>query len=158
MPIDSPGHHGSPRARRAVGTIERAAPIELLGRVPYGRLATSIRALPFLAVARHIVSDGRILLRMHSGFGYHEACDGSVVAYGADNYNGPSSGDGELWSVQFTGPAEIAHPAPEQRQLFGAAPATVNGEPFAPAYIRVDPHFVTEHTLSFADRAQRVSR
>ncbi|PCG84144.1 hypothetical protein CIB93_20865 [Streptomyces sp. WZ.A104] len=148
MPFDS---HGSPDGPRATGTIERVEPIELLGRVPYGRLATSMRALPFLAVARHIVSDGRILLRMHSGFGYHEACDGSVVAYGADNYNHPSSGDGgDLWSVQFTGPAEIVHPCPEQRELFGAAPLTVNGEPFAPAYLRVDPHFVSEHTLDFA--------
>ncbi|WP_043199247.1 pyridoxamine 5'-phosphate oxidase family protein, partial [Streptomyces sp. NRRL WC-3725] len=87
--------------------------MELLRRVPYGRLATSMRALPFLAVARHIVSDGRILLRMHSGFGHHEACDGTVVAYGADNYNA-SCGDGgdDLWSVQFTGPAEIVHPRP----------------------------------------------
>ncbi|MFJ2148298.1 pyridoxamine 5'-phosphate oxidase family protein [Streptomyces microflavus] len=130
------------------------SPIELLGRVPYGRLATSMRALPFLAVARHIVSDGRILLRMHSGFGYHEACDGSVVAYGADNYNAASSGDGgepcdDLWSVQFTGPAEIVHPCPEQAELFGAAPVSANGEPFAPAYLRVDPHFATEHTLDF---------
>ncbi|MEW1612148.1 MULTISPECIES: pyridoxamine 5'-phosphate oxidase family protein [unclassified Streptomyces] len=126
------------------------APIELLRRVPYGRLATSMRALPFLAVARHIVSDGRILLRMHSGFGYHEACDGSVVAYGADNYNAASPGDGgDLWSVQFTGPAEIVHPCPGQAELFGAPPTHADGEPFDAAYLRVDPHFVTEHTLDF---------
>ncbi|MFD3736996.1 hypothetical protein AMK21_06305 [Streptomyces sp. CB00316] len=124
--------------------------MELLRRVPYGRLATSMRALPFLAVARHVVSDGRILLRMHSGFGYHEACDGSVVTYGADNYNAVSADEGDsLWSVQFTGPAEIVHPCPEQEELFGAAPVRANGEPFAPAYLRVDPHFVTEHTLGF---------
>lgn len=136
--------------RVPTGTIERTEPIELLHRVPYGRLATSMRALPFLTVARHIVCDGRILLRMHSGFGHHEACDGSVVAYGADNYNGAASGDdGDLWSVQFTGPAEIVHPCPEQERLFGAAPLSVNGESFAPAYLRVDPHFVTEHTQIF---------
>ncbi|GAB2928671.1 MULTISPECIES: pyridoxamine 5'-phosphate oxidase family protein [unclassified Streptomyces] len=150
MSFDS---HGSPRERRAVGTIERTAaagPLDLLGRVPYGRLATSMRALPFLTVARHIVSDGRILLRMHRGFGHHEACDGSVVAYGADNYNGAASGDGgNLWSVQFTGPAEVVRLRPEQEELFGAAPVSVNGEPYAPAYLRVDPHFVTEHRLDF---------
>ncbi|RPK94156.1 pyridoxamine 5'-phosphate oxidase family protein [Streptomyces sp. ADI98-10] len=136
--------------RAATATGERTEPIELLGRVPYGRLATSMRALPFLAVARHIVSDGRILLRMHSGFGHHEACNGSVVAYGADNYDDAASGDGgSLWSVQFTGPAEIVHLCPEQEELFGAAPVSVDGEPYAPAYLRVDPHFVTEHTLAF---------
>ncbi|WP_405432108.1 pyridoxamine 5'-phosphate oxidase family protein [Streptomyces anulatus] len=142
--------------RAPTGTIERTEPIrrvepiELLRRVPYGRLATSMRALPFLTVARHIVCDGHILLRMHSGFGHHEACDGSVVAYGADNFNDTASGDGgDLWSVQFTGPAEIVHPCPEQKRLFGVAPVSVNGERFAPAYLRVDPHFVTEHTLEF---------
>ncbi|MFB6906470.1 pyridoxamine 5'-phosphate oxidase family protein [Streptomyces bacillaris] len=137
---------------RAPGPPPQAADaIELLRRVPYGRLATSMRALPFLAVARHVVCDGRILLRMHSGFGYHEACDGSVVTYGADNYNAATAGEGgdDLWSVQFTGPAEIVHPCPEQAGLFGTAPARANGEPFAPAYLRVDPHFVTEHTLGF---------
>ncbi|MEU8771235.1 pyridoxamine 5'-phosphate oxidase family protein [Streptomyces griseus] len=145
-----------PPGSRASGTIERAEPsrsaepIELLRRVRHGRLATSMRALPFLTVARHIVCDGRIVLRMHSGFGHHEACDGSVVAYGADNYNDTASGEAnDLWSVQFTGPAEIVHPCPEQERLFGAAPVSVNGEPFAPAYLRVDPHFVTEHTLTF---------
>ncbi|MFJ4962424.1 pyridoxamine 5'-phosphate oxidase family protein [Streptomyces sp. NPDC088729] len=130
--------------------LHTAEPIDLLGRVPYGRLATSMRALPFLAVARHIVSDGGILLRIHRGFGYHEACDGSVVTYGADNYNGAHAEDGRgLWSVQFTGPAEIAHPRAEQRERFGAAPVSVNGEPYEAAYLRIEPHFVTEHTLGF---------
>lgn len=164
---------------------ERLHAIELLGRVPYGRLATSMRALPFLAVARHIVIDDHVVLRMHSGLGFHDACDGSVIAYGADNLNtaspasaaggpgtasdpgsgtgsapgpgpaspaatSPATGGGEdLWSVQFTGPAEIVHPCPEQRQLFGTAPAVVNGEPFDPVYIRLRPHFITMHTLDF---------
>ncbi|CAO0829163.1 Pyridoxamine 5'-phosphate oxidase family protein OS=Streptomyces microflavus OX=1919 GN=G3I39_34040 PE=4 SV=1 [Streptomyces microflavus] len=106
------------------------SPIELLGRVPYGRLATSMRALPFLAVARHIVSDGRILLRMHSGFGYHEACDGSVVAYGADNYNAASADEGDdLWSVQFTGPAEIVHPCPSRQNSSEPPPSAPTGNP-----------------------------
>ncbi|MFF2958325.1 pyridoxamine 5'-phosphate oxidase family protein [Streptomyces sp. NPDC057963] len=133
--------------------------IELLGRVPYGRLATSMRALPILAVARHIVVDGRVVLRMHDGLGYHEACNGTVVAYGADNFNTAACGDaGELWSVQFTGPAEIVHPTPEQQERFGAAPAQVNGEPFAPAYLGVDPHFVSVHTLGFPRKSAEPQR
>ncbi|MEU9200714.1 pyridoxamine 5'-phosphate oxidase family protein [Streptomyces sp. NPDC048332] len=124
--------------------------IQLLGRVPYGRLATSMRALPILTVARHIVTDGRVVLRVHGGPGYHDACDGTVVAYGADNYNAATSeGSSDLWSVQFTGPAQIIEPTRAQRELLGPVPAEVNGEPFAPAYLRVDPHFVTVHTLDF---------
>ncbi|MEU6015416.1 pyridoxamine 5'-phosphate oxidase family protein [Streptomyces sp. NPDC047515] len=129
---------------------EQLHALELLGRVPYGRLATSMRALPILAVARHIVVDGRVVLRMHGGLGYHDACDGTVVAYGADNFDAaPSADDGELWSVQFTGPAGIVHPTAEQRDRFGATPARINGEPFTPAFLGVDPHFVSVHTLGF---------
>ncbi|MEU1122023.1 hypothetical protein ABZ371_00150 [Streptomyces sp. NPDC005899] len=155
---------------------ERRA-IELLGRVRYGRLATSMRALPFLAVARHLVVDGHVVLRMHRGLGHHESCDGSVIAYGADNLDSrdPSrpggtgdardgAGDArvgtgdtrvgtgearELWSVQCTGPAEIVRPGPEQRALFGTGPAAVDGEPFDPVYLRLDPHVIRMHTLSY---------
>ncbi|MFF3783087.1 pyridoxamine 5'-phosphate oxidase family protein [Streptomyces sp. NPDC001933] len=136
-------------------SFEELQAIELLGRVRYGRLATSMRALPFLSVARHVVIDGRVVLRMHSGFGYHNACDGTVVAYGADNFSaacpvgGGSGGGGDLWAVQFTGTAEIVHPTPGQRELFGDGPALVNGEPFAPAYLRLEPHFASVHTLGF---------
>ncbi|MEU8830143.1 pyridoxamine 5'-phosphate oxidase family protein [Streptomyces sp900116325] len=125
--------------------------IELIRRVRYGRLATTRRALPFLAVARHLVIDGRVVLRMHSGLGHHESCDGTVVAYGVDNFDTAATGEdsGALWSVQFTGPAEVVHPTKEQRTRFGAAPLQVNGEPFEPVYLRLDPHFVTMHTLDF---------
>lgn len=125
--------------------------LDLLGRVPYGRLATSMRALPFLTVARHIVIDGHVVLRMHSGLGYHDACHGTVVAYGTDNFNAATSvGNRDLWSVQFTGPAELVEPTCAQRELFGGpTPVEVNGMPFTPAYLRVDPHFVTVHTLGF---------
>ena len=129
--------------------------IELIRRVRYGRLATTRRALPFLAVARHLVIDGRVVLRMHSGLGHHESCDGTVVAYGVDNFDTAATGEGggedsgALWSGQFTGPAEIVHPTADQRELFGAGPAEVNGETFDPVFLRLDPHVVQMHTLSF---------
>ncbi|MER7764041.1 pyridoxamine 5'-phosphate oxidase family protein [Streptomyces sp. NPDC097619] len=119
--------------------------IELLRRVPYGRVATSMRALPFIAAARHIVVDGRVVLRMHAGFGYHQACNGSVVAYGADNFN---TEDDHLWTVQFTGTAELVEPTTDELRLFGPGPHYVDGELFEPVYMRVEPQFVTVHTLS----------
>lgn len=131
-------------------SFEELHAIDLLGKVPYGRLATSMRALPILTVARHIVVDGHVVLRMHRGLGYHDACDGTVVAYGADNFNAATSaGSDDLWSVQFTGPARIVEPTRAQRERLGPAPVEVDGEPFAPAYLRLDPHFVTVHTLDF---------
>lgn len=126
---------------------EETRAIELLNRVSYGRLATSMRAMPFVAPARHVVADGRVLIRLHRGLGYHRACNGSVVAYGADNLH---SGEEHLWSVQFTGTAEIVEPTAEQRAAFGAEPASVDGEPFEPAYMRVEPRFVTVHTFDYA--------
>ncbi|MFJ8661341.1 pyridoxamine 5'-phosphate oxidase family protein [Streptomyces sp. NPDC093795] len=121
--------------------------IEMLGRVSYGRVATSMRAMPFVAPARHIVTDGRVVLRMHQGLGYHRACNGSVVAYGADNFN---SGSENLWSVQFTGTAEIVEPTEEELAAFGPAPEQADGEPFAPVYMRIEPQFVTVHALDYA--------
>ncbi|MFF8610618.1 pyridoxamine 5'-phosphate oxidase family protein [Streptomyces sp. NPDC015346] len=121
--------------------------IQLLSRVPYGRVATIMRAMPFVAPARHIVDDGRVLLRMHQGFGYHRACAGGVVAYGADNLN---SGAAHLWSVQFTGTAEAVEPTDAQLAAFGPAPRLVDGEPFAPVYLRVEPRFTTVHALDSA--------
>ncbi|WP_411109474.1 pyridoxamine 5'-phosphate oxidase family protein [Streptomyces sp. c-19] len=121
--------------------------LELLHRVSYGRVATSMRAMPFVAPARHIVADGRVLLRMHQGLGYHRACSGSVVAYGADNFN---SGSEHLWSVQFTGTAEIVEPTEEELAAFGPEPEVVDGEPFAPVYMRIEPQFVTVHALDYA--------
>ncbi|MFP3989142.1 pyridoxamine 5'-phosphate oxidase family protein [Streptomyces sp. E11-3] len=118
--------------------------IELLGRVDYGRVATSMRALPFLAVARHIVRDGHVLLRMHRGFGYHLACQGSVVAYGADNLN---QGDDGLWSVQCVGTCEAVEPTTEELELFGPAPHFADGEAFDPVYLRIEPQVSTVHRL-----------
>ncbi|MFF4181809.1 pyridoxamine 5'-phosphate oxidase family protein [Streptomyces sp. NPDC001691] len=131
--------------------IEEARAIELLRRVPYGRVATSMRALPFVAPARHVVVDGRVLLRLHAGLGYHHACVGSVVAYGADNL---SAGELDVWSVQFTGTAERFEPTARELELFGAAPREVDGEPFEPVYMRIEPQFVTVHSLDYSKERQ----
>ncbi|MFD6279533.1 pyridoxamine 5'-phosphate oxidase family protein [Streptomyces sp. NPDC060209] len=144
------GATGTATAASSSGADKLRA-VQLLGSVRYGRLAMSMRALPFLAVARHLVIEGRVVLRMHRGLGFHESCDGSVIAYGADNFNSPVTGGTEdLWSVQFTGPVEIVDPALDERERFGNGPAEVNGEHFDPVYLRLDPHLAHMHTLAFA--------
>lgn len=124
---------------------ERLA-FELLGRADYGRVATSMRALPFLAAARHVVVDGRILLRMHKGYGYHEACVGSVIAYGADNLSAETARTGQ-WTVQFVGLCEAIEPTTAELELFGPGPHYVDGEFYDPVYMRVEPQLATVHTL-----------
>lgn len=127
--------------------------IELLGRLAYGRVASSLRALPFVAIARHIVVDGAILLRMHKGYGYDQGCIGSVVAYGADNAGQAADEDG-LWSVQFVGACTSVTPTQAELELFGPAPHFVDGEPFEPVHLRIEPQFVTVHSIDdgFAHR------
>ncbi|MEU2431515.1 pyridoxamine 5'-phosphate oxidase family protein [Streptomyces sp. NPDC007861] len=118
--------------------------VELLSRVSYGRLATSLHAMPYVAPARHVVSnDGNVLLRVHAGLELARSCGGSVVAYGADNLN---SGADALWSVQCTGTAEIVEPTAAEVASFGPGPDQVDGEPFEPVYMRLRPRFVTVHT------------
>ncbi|MEV6563400.1 pyridoxamine 5'-phosphate oxidase family protein [Streptomyces kronopolitis] len=119
--------------------------IELLSRTPYGRVSASRRALPFTTVARHLVLDGRLVLRLHQGHDYHQALDGSVVSYEADNVN---SGENDTWSVQFTGTARVVDPTPVERELFGRPPLLADGAPFAPVFLRIEPEFVTLHCLS----------
>ncbi|MER5736138.1 MULTISPECIES: pyridoxamine 5'-phosphate oxidase family protein [unclassified Streptomyces] len=136
-------------------STEEIRAIELLGRASYGRVATSMRAMPFVAPARHIVSDGSVLIRMHEGLGYHQACSGSVVAYGADDLD-PESGT--LWSVQFTGTAEIVEPTEAELTAFGPEPVSVDGEPFVPVYMRIEPQFVTVHSIDYGPAAASAPR
>ncbi|WP_369215540.1 pyridoxamine 5'-phosphate oxidase family protein [Streptomyces flavofungini] len=119
---------------------------ELLSHTDYGRVATSMRALPFLAAARHIVVDGRLLLRMHRGYGYHQACVGSVVAYGADNLNEASAREGQ-WTVQLIGLCTKVEPANAELRLFGPTPHYADGELFDPVYLRIEPQVNKVHTL-----------
>ncbi|MGW0907299.1 pyridoxamine 5'-phosphate oxidase family protein [Streptomyces sp. NPDC002853] len=135
---------------------ERLA-FELLGRTDYGRVATSMRALPFLAAARHVVVDGRILLRMHKGYGYHEACIGSVVAYGADNLSAETARTGQ-WTVQFVGLCEAIEPTTAELELFGPGPHYVDGELYDPVYLRIEPQLATVHTLHGGGRRREPRR
>ena len=119
--------------------------VALLARTDHGRVATTLRALPFLAFATHIVQDGRLLLRMPRSCGYHHACVGSVVAYGADNLGSAGPGEG-LWSVQVVGACERHEPTADQVERFGPATGTVNGEPYVPVYLRIEPRLNTGHS------------
>jgi hypothetical protein len=126
---------------------EESRALELLGRVPYGRLATSMRALPCVAPARHVVTGRCVLVRLHQGLGYHRACHGGVVAYEADSL---ATGLTTPWSVQFTGTAEVVEPTEDERAALGPGPVRVDGEPFVPVFLRITPQFVSVHVLEYA--------
>lgn len=119
--------------------------VDLIRRTDHGRVATSRHALPLLAAARHIVVEGRVLLRMHRGCGHHQACAGGVVAYGTDNLGSARPGE-RLWSVQIVGRCEAVEPTEAERERFGPAPRLVDGELFDPVYLGITPQFCTVHS------------
>jgi hypothetical protein len=127
--------------------------VGLLARTHHGRVATSIRALPFLAFARHIVTDGRILLRMPGSAGHHRACAGNVVAYGSDNLNCARPGE-DLWSVQVVGECTAYEPSAAEIERFGPAPRLADGEPYEPVYLSVQPRFGTVHSTDGGPESQ----
>ncbi|MFF8831967.1 pyridoxamine 5'-phosphate oxidase family protein [Streptomyces sp. NPDC015131] len=124
------------------GDVARA--LELLGRVPYGVVATSVRAMPFLAPARHVLTGDGVVLRLHGGPDCLQACDGGVVAYGADNLG---SGAALRWSVQLTGTAHAMEPGAPESALLGPVPRRPDGSPYTPAYLRLRPRFAAVHAL-----------
>ncbi|WP_326689172.1 pyridoxamine 5'-phosphate oxidase family protein [Streptomyces sp. NBC_01795] len=124
---------------------EREEALALLPSIRYGRVAMSKHALPFVTVARHLVDGESVLIRIHRGFDYHSALAGNVVAFEAGNVE---SGASEVWSVQFVGQARLIEPTEEQLERFGPLTERADGQRFDPAYLRIDPEFVTVHRLS----------
>ncbi|MET7573577.1 pyridoxamine 5'-phosphate oxidase family protein [Streptomyces sp. NPDC005492] len=112
--------------------------VDLLARTDHGRVATTLGALPFLAPARHIVADERLLLRMPRSHGHHHACVDRVVAYGADNLDSAGPEDG-LWSVQVIGTCEPYEPTADQVERFGPTRDAM-------VYLRIEPRLSTVHS------------
>ncbi|MEW2161722.1 pyridoxamine 5'-phosphate oxidase family protein [Streptomyces sp. NPDC007084] len=136
-------HRPADQARqRADKKADEKLAVELIARTDYGRVATTLRAMPFLASARHIVVDGRVLLRMPLSCGYHLACAGSVVAYGTDNLGHARLGE-PLWSVQIVGPCATVEPSAADLERFGPAPPLVDGAPYEAVYLGIEPRFAS---------------
>lgn len=125
---------------------ERETVLAMLAAVPYGRIALTRQALPYLAVARHIVADGQVVLRTHRGWGVHGAGDGTVVAYQADS-TGTGTAQPDAWIAHITGTARACTPGAAQRALFGALPLSVDGDPFEPVYLRIEPRYATAYRV-----------
>lgn len=127
---------------------ERA--LGLLATTAYGRLAGSVRALPFLTVARHLVDeDGSVLLCLHGGpDGLAATLPGTVVAYGAEGPSGAERGQAvhPAWSVRMLGVCRAAEPTEEELRHLGPAPLAVDGAPYRPVGLRLAPrHASLQH-------------
>jgi hypothetical protein len=82
-----------------------AESLELAAGVALGRVVFSHRALPAVRLVNHIVADGHIIIRVHSGAAIlGQAGTDGVVAYEADRIDDVSHTG---WSVIVTGTASL---------------------------------------------------
>lgn len=89
---------------RPLAELSRPESLRLLTSAPHGRIVYTVRALPAIVPARHLVDDGMVVVRTHVA----AECVGSVVAYEADSING------DTWSVTVTG---VARRVPDADEL-----------------------------------------
>lgn len=89
---------------RRLAELSRPESLRLLTSAPHGRIVYTVRALPAIVPARHLVTDdGMVVVRTHVA----AECVGSVVAYEADLING------DAWTVTVTGVARRVADADE---------------------------------------------
>ena len=80
-------------SRRRLTELSRAESMRLLGSVSLGRLVFTFRAMPAIRPVNHVLDNGDIVIRSHSGAAVVSAADAAghiVVAYEADTID-PSS-------------------------------------------------------------------
>lgn len=91
--------------RRVMQELTVDESLALLCSVPLGRVVFTHQALPAIRPVNHLVDDGRIIIRTHSGAAVLAAAEQkAVVAYQADMID-PVERVG--WSVVVTGVARV---------------------------------------------------
>ncbi|MFF5992488.1 pyridoxamine 5'-phosphate oxidase family protein [Prauserella flavalba] len=125
---------------RRIDELSTSAALRLLGTVSFGRVAFTLHALPAIRPATHVLDEGDVIIRSHSGSELNSAV-GQIVAYEA----GVISPEDHLgWSVSVTGKAElVSGSAAERCELLlrpwsGLRPG---------ALIRIPPEFVSGYAL-----------
>lgn len=123
---------------RRLAELTRPESLRLLHRAPVGRIVYTVRALPAIVPASHLVDDGAVVVRTHIGL----ECAGSVVAYQADQIDAHARIG---WSVTVTG---VARRVLDRDELAGyesrLAPLI---EAHAVETIRIYPEIVTGYRL-----------
>jgi nitroimidazol reductase NimA-like FMN-containing flavoprotein (pyridoxamine 5'-phosphate oxidase superfamily) len=102
--MNTGGDHGGRASARMV-ELPAAEALRLLAGVVWGRVVFSHQALPAVRPVNHILDDGHIVIRAHSGAAVLDpAGSGAVVAYEADQLD---ETDRTGWSVIVTGTATL---------------------------------------------------
>jgi hypothetical protein len=118
--------------------LTRPEALRLLGLAPIGRIVYTVRALPAIVPACHLVDSGMVVVRTHIG----SECTGAVVAYQADAID-PIERVG--WTVTVTGVARRILDADEIALYEDRLTPLVKAE--GVEVIRIYPEIVTGHEL-----------
>ncbi len=118
---------------------------ELLGRMPVGRIAVTVDALPVVLPVNFAVLDGAIVFRTIEGTKLAAATSGSVVAFEVDGYE-PDGRSG--WSVMVQGVStEVTEPDQLERvRQAGVDSWALDGT--ADRVVRIGMHVVTGRRFS----------
>lgn len=132
--------------RRTLRELGREESLRLLGGVSLGRVVFTHRALPAIRPVNHLLDDGRVIIRSHTGAAIVTAAEqGVVVAYEADSID-PDEHVG--WSVVVTGVARLVRdPAAAARYERRLRPWV---EQQMDQVIAITPEIITGFTLSVA--------
>ena len=100
--------------RSTIETLRLEECIELLGKVPVGRIAITVDALPVILPVNFVVIDDSICFRTAPGTKLAAATSRSVVAFEADSYeaNGHTG-----WSVLVQGMARTVTDVPTLERI-----------------------------------------
>jgi hypothetical protein len=125
--------------------LTRQECVDLLASVPLGRVVFTLRALPAVRPVNHIVDDGDIVFRSHTGAGIASAAGKRgevVVAYEADMIDVEARTG---WSVVVTGVARLVHDPTEIARLEQILRPWVD-QPMD-CVIRIHPELVTGYRI-----------
>ena len=135
----------SPGQRR-LAELDRGQALRLLGSVTLGRIVFTRNAMPAIRPVNHVLDNGHVIIRSHSGAAVVSEADndrGTVVAYEADDID-PVSHLG--WSVVVTGTAHLVTDPGEAARYQRMLAPWVDGE--MDQVIRVRPAIVTGFRLA----------
>lgn len=131
---------------RRLDPIPRAEALQLLGTVPFGRVAFTRRGQPAVRVVNHVVDGGAIIIRT-SGWSdlASAASGGDVVAYEADQIDAQRQAG---WSVVVRGPAQEVSGDDAVRWMERLSTWAPGPRDFV---VRIDPVFVSGVRLAEAN-------
>jgi hypothetical protein len=124
--------------------LTTAEALRLLAEVPLGRVVFSHEALPAVRLVNHVIADGHIVIRAHSGAAVlgTAGADG-VLAYEADRIDDRTRTG---WSVIVTGTASLVHEPDQLARYESLLRPWIDAE--MGHVVRIRPDIVTGYRLT----------